>query len=1192
MARRRSSGRRPPRRARDTGGGTLALRCRREFLPGDRDRGESYAYRGLVQLSAADEGGVGAEVTGSEPDPYLVLVDWSDAGASGAVTAHCDCLRFAGGFLCKHLWATLVAVDRAGLHRHVPGEGPLIVKWCPELDEDGALPGGWAEDEAELDSEEDFDGDEDDEDDLDELAVEYERKVTRWLSRFEPSAPPAFETGAEPPVGRSVTAGGAGTWRQRLEAVAQGLQQGARSRPATGSRPPRRQELWLQVDLAATRSCGRLTLDLHQREARAAGGMGVVKALALDEAKAATFSDAADRDAAQLLLALGAADAGAGRYSYYDTAYRRTVVRNVRVPAALYASVLPRLAAAGRLVRAERPGQRPELERRLEWDGGPPWRPVLRLDAAEGGAARLSGALARGDEVAPLSAPLLLLADGLAIFADRLALLEPGSGFAWISELRRAGSIDVPGGELADAFRRLGELPVLPELWVDDEVPVERATAAPRPVLVVEGTDGPSRGEGGRLRAELFFLYGERRVAAGEARSVLIDARRSPAENEPAVRLLSRDTEAEAVAHRRLHELGAEAAPADRALLLPADRFAALVDDLLGEGWEVEARGARLRRSGAFELSVSSGVDWFDLAGGVDFEGERVPLPRLLEAVRRGEEYVRLGDGSQGLLPAAWLERFAPLAALGEGADGSALRFLPSQALLLDALLDAAPAAWETEVRVDEGFARLRDRLARGHEVAPAGEPDGFRGELRRYQKEGLGWLSFLADVGFGGCLADDMGLGKTIQVLALLLARRATHHEAAARPALVVAPRSLIYNWLDEASRFAPELATLDYTGTGRKAARERFAEHDLVVTTYGTLRRDAAALAAIRFGYAILDEAQAIKNVDSQTAKAARLLQADHRLVLTGTPIENHLAELGSLFEFLNPGMLGRSSRFRQLVGSRRPETVDSHAVADLARALGPFILRRTKAQVLPDLPPKTEQTLLVTLPKRQRELYDELRDHYRARLTRQIEEVGLARSKMHVLEALLRLRQAACHPGLLDPQRVEEESAKLEALGEQLAEVLDEGHKALVFSQFTSLLALVRRRLERDGVDHEYLDGKTRDRAARIERFQGDPGCRLFLISLKAGGTGLNLTAADYVFLLDPWWNPAVEAQAIDRTHRIGQQRPVFAYRLIARDTVEEKILQLQQTKRELAEAVLAASGGALRTLSLEDLELLLS
>jgi hypothetical protein len=729
-------------------------------------------------------------------------------------------------------------------------------------------------------------------------------------------------------------------------------------------------------------------------------------------------------------------------------------------------------------------------------------------------------------------------------------------------------------------------------------------------VLAIEGAAGPGgaepagAGTAARVRAQLSFRYGDHRVRSDDPRSVLIEATADSSD----VKVLRRDGAAETEARNRLVELGAVPAPAGGAFFLPRERFLEAVDRLLEAGWRVEARGARLRRSGGFHLSVATGVDWFDLSGGLDFEGEPVALPRLLEAVRRGQAYVELGDGSHGLVPREWLERFGALAGLGEPAEvggkggkggaGAAVRFQRSQVLVLDALLAAAPGALAAEVQVDEGFARLRDRLAHGHEPAPLDEPAGFRGELRHYQKAGLGWLAFLAEVGLGGCLADDMGLGKTIQVLALLLARKAAADAdggdgRSRHPALVVAPRSLVYNWLDEAARFAPRLATLDYTGSGRKALRERFGEHDLVVTTYGTLRRDAAALAGIRFGHAILDEAQAIKNAGSQTAKAARTLAADHRLVLTGTPVENHLSDLASLFEFVNPGMLGRASRFQELFGSRRiaaPE--DEPVLADLARALGPFILRRTKAQVLPELPPKTEQTLLVTLDRGQRALYDELRSHYRARLTRRIGEVGLARSKMQVLEALLRLRQAACHPGLLDPERAGEGSAKLEALREQLAEVLDEGHKALVFSQFTSLLALVRRDLDRDGVVYEYLDGRTRDRAARVQRFQGDPDCRLFLISLKAGGTGLNLTAADYVFLLDPWWNPAVETQAMDRAHRIGQERPVIAYRLIAKDTVEEKILELQATKRDLAEAVLAQSGGALKKLSPDDLELLLS
>jgi SNF2 family DNA or RNA helicase len=344
------------------------------------------------------------------------------------------------------------------------------------------------------------------------------------------------------------------------------------------------------------------------------------------------------------------------------------------------------------------------------------------------------------------------------------------------------------------------------------------------------------------------------------------------------------------------------------------------------------------------------------------------------------------------------------------------------------------------------------------------------------------------------------------------------------------------------------------------------------------------------VRFAWAILDEAQAIKNAGTAAARAARLLDAEHRLALSGTPIENHVGELWSLFEFLNPGMLGAASAFAAARGGARD--LDDAGRRLLARAIRPFVLRRTKEQVARELPPRSEQTLHVELDRTERRLYDELRDHYRRALLPRVGREGLGRAKIQVLEALLRLRQAACHPGLIDRARRRDASAKLEVLLDQLAQVRDEGHKALVFSQFTSLLAIVRDRLAGAGVAHAYLDGRTRDRAACVARFQTDPDCPLFLVSLKAGGLGLNLTAAEYVYLLDPWWNPAVEAQAIDRTHRIGQTRRVFAYRLIARNTVEEKVLELQRSKRALADALIGADTALIRDLSREDLELLLS
>jgi len=428
------------------------------------------------------------------------------------------------------------------------------------------------------------------------------------------------------------------------------------------------------------------------------------------------------------------------------------------------------------------------------------------------------------------------------------------------------------------------------------------------------------------------------------------------------------------------------------------------------------------------------------------------------------------------------------------------------------------------------------------------------------------------------------MGLGKTIQVLAHL-AR--LHEKPGNAPSLVVMPRSLLANWRAEAARFAPQLRLHTHWGPDRGEVEDVFRDVDVVLTTYGTLRLDIAALAELQLSTVVLDEAQAIKNDTSATAKSAKRLRAAHRIALSGTPIENHLGELWSLFEFLNPGMLSELPELGRALdkGQASPETLKL-----IQRVLRPFVLRRTKQEVAKDLPARSEQTLFVELEPDERARYEELLRFYQASIKKQ----GLTdptRSTPQVLEALLRLRQAACHPGLLDRKRTSERSSKIELLLEQLRGVLEEGHKALVFSQFTSLLGILRERLHEEKIAFEYLDGKTRDREACVARFQSDPAVPVFLVSLKAGGVGLNLTAADYVFILDPWWNPAVEAQAIDRAHRIGQTRPVIAYRLLARNTVEERVAQLQDQKRQLIAAVMGDEGAFAGKLTRDDLESLL-
>ena len=710
------------------------------------------------------------------------------------------------------------------------------------------------------------------------------------------------------------------------------------------------------------------------------------------------------------------------------------------------------------------------------------------------------------------------------------------------------------------------------------ELRYEVVEGTPRPRVRVGRPDRPNpyalRQD---LRATVQFDYGGAIVEGMPGASAYDAANR---------RLVRRDRVAEQAAIDRLHQLGFRYTWShfeSRQLLgISPDQFPRVVHTLVSEGWRVEAEGRPFRSAVGMRLEVSSGIDWFDLHGEVDFgDGRSAPFPQLLAAVARGEDVVVLDDGSVGLLPEEWLRRYATIAGFGT-ADGNAIRFGRSQAALLDALLAAQPA-----ITYDETFARLRSELHTFNGIQAVDPPASFQGTLREYQRDALGWFDFLRRFRFGGCLADDMGLGKTVMVLALLESRRQANPKGQRAASIVVVPRSLVFNWRDEAARFAPKLKVVDYTGTLRDPSAIQRA--DLVLTTYGTLRRDAAALHAIEFDYAILDEAQAIKNATTASAKAARLLRARHRLALSGTPIENHLGELWSLFEFLNPGLLGSAKAFQRASSGR---TRGDENLEWLSRAVRPFILRRTKEQVAPELPRRTEQTLQCELEGAQRRHYDELRAHYRETLLARIARDGVNRSKMQILEALLRLRQAACHSGLIDRARAHESSAKFDVLIPRLLEVIAEGHKALVFSQFTSLLALLRPRLAALGVTYEYLDGRTRDRAARVDRFQSDPACPLFLISLKAGGLGLNLTAAEYVFLLDPWWNPAVEAQAIDRAHRIGQSRHVFAYRLLARDTVEEKVAELQQTKRDLADAILSADGGLVRSLKAEDLEMLLS
>jgi superfamily II DNA or RNA helicase len=937
-------------------------------------------------------------------------------------------------------------------------------------------------------------------------------------------------------------------------------------------------EIHYVVDLPRSVASGLVTLEVASRSRLKSGEWGQLRPASLSPEEVPHLRDPLDR---QLLAVLkGSAEVEAYRWTPYS--FRASSRSIYSPPIPVLVTILPELCRSGRAwLRVRRGDEIP-----LAWDDGGPWHVWLLVKRVSGGSTyRMEGSLRRGDQQMDLSTPFLVAEGGLMFLPGHAALYEDKAVWPWMILLRNHLSPAVPVAQKDQFLAELLAEPHLPRLDLPEELHYQELSLTPRPRLTVRAARKEG-GDPGRLRCELTFDYGGTLVSGDSPGDGIFQP--SPP------RRLQRDRAFEAASRQTLLRLGFRSFSYRQGtpeLKLAPRKLARAVQDLVAAGWHVEAEGKLYRQAQGLQMEVRSGIDWFELHGAAEFDGQSVEFPQILSALKRGEEWVTLGDGTLGMLPPDWLKKYGLLARLGT-ASGGCLKFKRSQVGLLDAVLASQP-----QVAVDEVFSKARDSLRRFAGVHPADPGPGFIGQLRPYQREGLGWLRFLPDFGFGGCLADDMGLGKTVQVLALLESRRELRREPVAGgaggqplpPSLVVVPRSLVFNWKQEAARFTPRLKVLDHTGIHRARDEELFQEHDVVLTTYGTLRRDALWFAGLEFDYAILDEAQAIKNAATESSKAVRLLRARHRLALSGTPVENHLGELWSLFEFLNPGMLGAASVF-SLNGSG--PSLDDETRRIVSQALRPFILRRTKEQVAPDLPPKLEQTLYCELEPAQRKLYDELREHYRRSILAKVDSRGLSGSKIQILEALLRLRQAALHPALIDRSRGSEPSAKLDILLPQLLEVIEEGHKALVFSQFTRMLALLRPALDEKGISYEYLDGRTQDRGAKVERFQADPACKLFLISLKAGGLGLNLTAADYVFLLDPWWNPAVEAQAIDRAHRIGQSRQVFAYRLIARDTVEEKVLELQKTKRALADAIITAENSLIGSLKQEDLELLLS
>lgn len=955
-------------------------------------------------------------------------------------------------------------------------------------------------------------------------------------------------------------------WERRLKELRDELEDGDLNTATSRDR-----EIVYQLDVPASREAGLLVIETGQRQRRAGGDWGKLKQLKLKPGK---FDEIDHEDDRQILATFSGGVQDRSNWFSNQSEFQTAVFR-FKLPPELADDLVPKLCATERFFVMAEDG---EVGKPLKWDDGPEWQVTMSLAFEQDlDSWTLHGHLTREEhpEKIDVREVALIVSGGFVMKGRTLARLEDFGAYEWIKLLTGDDRISVPDGVESQFVDALLDMPSMPQLELPKSLQLEEYRPTPKPILTVNPPRGRWRHE--KLRAEVDFDY-EGIVVRGSSRRFVIVQRELG-------RCLVRDRHAEHELWKQLDGRGfrklLDRRRGTHDVEVDVKDLGGAVRQLLELGWVVQAEGKNVRQAGQVKFRVNSAIDWFELHADVDFGGMTLALPELLAALARGETTVRLGDGSLGILPEEWMEQYGLLAGLGTP-DAEALRFSATQAGLLDALLQG-----ESEVEYDDKFLSLRDRIKFNGDVDAVKEPPGFHGELRAYQREGVGWLKFLQNFGFGGCLADDMGLGKTVQLLATIQ-DRANQPGRTRLPSLIVVPKSLLFNWKQEAEKFTPSLKVLEYTGLDRAELREDFTHYDIILTTYGTLRRDVIQLREQPFDYVALDEAQTIKNAASQVAKASRLLKANYRLALSGTPIENHLGDLWSIFEFLNPGMLGRSSLFKIYAGNSQ----EQGSREMLGRGLKPFILRRTKQQVANDLPEKIEQTIFCQMGKEQQRLYDEMREHYRTSILGMVRDQGLAKSQMHVLEALLRLRQVACHPGLLDKEKSKESSAKLEVLTTQLDEIIDEGHKALVFSQFTSLLDIVKQHLDERKVVYEYLDGQTRDRKKRVDRFQEDKDCPVFLISLKAGGLGLNLTAAEYVFLLDPWWNPAVEAQAIDRAHRVGQTNRVFAYRLICKDTVEEKIAELQKQKRELADAILQENNSMLRSMSLDDLDMLLS
>ncbi len=575
-------------------------------------------------------------------------------------------------------------------------------------------------------------------------------------------------------------------------------------------------------------------------------------------------------------------------------------------------------------------------------------------------------------------------------------------------------------------------------------------------------------------------------------------------------------------------------------------------------------------------MEVRSNVDWFNIKGEVRFGKDKVQMEKVLEAIFKSKRFIDLGDGKRAVIPKEWGKELSGYKGLLE-IDGDSAKLSKYHLSVLESLVQLSK-----KTDMDDKVTQTINKFRSFDKIQPAELSSKVKANLRNYQKTGYDWLNFLVEYDFNGILADDMGLGKTLQALSLLQKIKDGKNK---KPFLVIVPTSLVFNWKNEIEKFTPELTTYLHHGPKRIKTEKKFKEmldtKDIIITTYGTLRNDLDHFASNEFEYLILDEAHIIKNPSSVTAKSVFALKAKNKLVISGTPIQNNLMELWSLFQFLNPGYLGTYDSFKENFVIPIEKDKNEDVTKSLKRIIDPFMLKRNKDVIADELPEKTEMVLRSNFLDEEKEVYDNWKDYYMGEISKSIKDKGFDKTRMKILEGLTKLRQISLHPKMID-KNYKGSSGKFDLLMMEVEKVLSEGHKVLIFSSFVKMLTIVKDEFEERGIKYSYLDGKSKNREEIVEDFEGAEGARPFLISIKAGGVGLNLTSADYVFIVDPWWNPAVEMQAMDRAHRIGQKKPVFVYKMIAEDSIEEKILDLQKSKKKLVENVISVEKGTMKTI----------